>query len=275
MSKEKNPTHSNIDFETFLNFLKEIESELRFGLLIQKTDYQLIDSVALKLMQLDKFKDSILSKLDDFFIEDKNKYERACLVLNNSINESMEALGYHKDWEPTTVDDDDDDDNVINEDDPISFLIIHEKIINRLNTKKGRLKITECITCYIFKLYSIKENIQDSNKSKKIETATIIPFNPLSLLREEIISLFIDAEKKALDNKLKFSSTIRCAAFCELLYARNYFRTTKTKIKTLTSFALAKYGLDIRISLASSKLTDRKNHQEKTVSKATPLKNCF
>ena len=100
MSNEKNPTHSNIDFETFLNFLKEIESELRFGLLIQKTDYQLIDSVALKLMQLDKFKELILSKLDDFFIEDENKYERACLVLNKSIKESMEALGYHKDWQP-------------------------------------------------------------------------------------------------------------------------------------------------------------------------------
>jgi hypothetical protein len=167
------------------------------------------------------------------------------------------------------------------------LVVIQNKLINRLNTKRSRLNINECIKCYIFKLYSIIENIQDSNKSEKIEIATINPIDPinpinpissidpLSLLNEELISLFMAAEKKALGNESTFSSTIRCAAFCELAYSKNYFIPTKTKIKTLTDFALVKYNLNIRPSLASSKLKDRKNHQVKTVSKAIPLRKCF
>ena len=258
--------HSNFDFEKFLNFLKEIESDLRSIMLIQKVDYKSIDSVALKLLQLDPKIDSIFSWLDSLFVEDKNKYERACLVLNKSINESMEGLGYHKDWQPVTL-----DDEVLTEDDPFWFPVLNKKIINRLNTKKSPLKNNECIKYYIFKLHSIKEGIQESNKSNKIEASTS---DPLSFLRDEFVSLFSSKEKIALGNKANFSA-IRCAAFCELLYEKKYFKPTKQKIKTLIAFAMSKYGLDIKNSLSSSKKTDRKNHQEKIVSNDTPLRNCF
>jgi len=160
---------------------------------------------------------------------------------------------------------------VLNEDDPFWFLLINKKIINRLNTKKSSLKVNECIKFFIFQLFSIKEYIEESNKSKNIATPAI---NPLSFLREDIVTLFYSKEKKALGNKANFSA-IRCAAFCELLYAKKYFKPTKLKIKTLTDFAMSKYGLDIKNSLSSSKKGDRKNHQEKIVSNDTPLRNCF
>jgi hypothetical protein len=266
MNKEKQLAHSNIDFETFLNSLKEIASDLQIGILIQKVDYKLIDTVALKLVQIDFKIDSVYSWLDSLFIEDKNKYERACLVLHKSINESIEYLGYHKDWQPVTL-----DDEKLTEDDPFWFPILSEKIINRLNTKKSPLKIKECVKFFIFKLFSIKEYIEESNNSKNIATPAI---KPISYLREEIVSLFYSKEKKALGNKDNFSA-IRCAAFCELLYEKKYFNPTKQKIKTLTAFAMSKYGLDIKNSLSSSKKTDRKNHQEKIVGNDTPLRNCF
>lgn len=266
MSNEKQLAHSKIDFETFLNFLKEIVSDLQSGILIQKVDYKLIDAVALKLIQVESKNDYVFSWLDSLFIEDKNKYERACVVLNKSIDEFMEALGYHKDWQPVTL-----NDELLTKDDPYWILIINKKIINRLNKKKCSLKINECIKYYFFSLHSIRERIQESNQSKNITTLSV---NPLSFLREEITSLFFSIEKKALGNKPNFSA-IRCAAFCELLYAKKYFKTTKLKIKTLTSFAMSKYDLDIKNSLSSSKKVDRKNHQEKIVSNDIPLRKCF
>ena len=266
MSNENQLSNSNIDFKPFLIFLKEIKSDLLLGIFIRKVDYKLIDTVALKLLQIDLKIDSVYSWLDSLFIEDKNKYERACLVLINSINEIMEELGHHKDWQPVTL-----DDEQLNDDDPFWFSILNTKIVTRFNTKKSSLKFNECIKFFVFKLFSIKEYIEESNQTKNIAAPT---FKPLSFLKEEIISLFFSSEKKALGNKPNFSA-IRCAAFCELLYEKKYFNPTKLKIKTLSAFALAKYGLDIKNSLASSKKADRKNHQEKTVSNDIPLRKCF
>jgi hypothetical protein len=265
MKDENQLSNSNIDFKTFLIFLKEIKSDLELGIFNQDVDYK-IDAVALKLLQVDSKIDFVYSWLNSLFIEDKNKYERTCLVLNESINEIMEDLGHHKDWQPVTL-----DDEVLNEDDPFWYAILNKKIVDRLNTKESSLEFKECNKFFVFKLFSIKEYIEESKKTKNINTPTV---DPLSFLRKEFISLFLSSEKKALGKKPNFSA-MRCAAFCELLYEKKYFNSTKLKIKTLSAFALARYGLDIKNSLATSKKADRKNHQEKTVSNDIPLKKCL
>jgi hypothetical protein len=56
---------------------------------------------------------------------------------------------------------------------------------------------------------------------------------------------------------------IQCAGFCELLYEKLYFIKKIQRIKSINSFALSRYGIDIKIQLAAAKKTDRQSHIRK------------
>jgi hypothetical protein len=97
----------------------------------------------------------------------------------------------------------------------------------------------------------------------------------LEFIDEFIMDTFLEAEKKALAPNEKFSSDVRCAAFCELLYERKHIKQTKTNQITMNEFAKLRYGLDIKLALATSKSEDRKSHQKRKVMNMTPLNKCF
>lgn len=103
--------------------------------------------------------------------------------------------------------------------------------------------------------------------------------NPLKLIDAEILQLFIEAEKKATNNTLKFSSEIRCAAFCEQLFIRNYFTTKfngKKQDRTIQKqFAFSRYGMDIKTGFASKNKVERNKHVTNKVDGLLPLRNCF
>ena len=100
--------------------------------------------------------------------------------------------------------------------------------------------------------------------------------DPLRLIDPDFKSLFLEAEKKATDNTLKFKTAIRCAAFCELLFdVKKYILYTDTRQKTMVSFAKGRYDIHILKALATSKKADREKNKNKTVKKMPPLNRCF
>ena len=109
---------------------------------------------------------------------------------------------------------------------------------------------------------------------KPVSTPIMI-IDPLSFIDQYLLNLFHEVEGRALGSSGKFISKIRCAAFCEMLYEKKLIKQTKTRIKTMVSFAKSKYGMDIKVSLSSSKKDDRNNHKNKTVNKVPSLKYCF
>ncbi len=72
-----------------------------------------------------------------------------------------------------------------------------------------------------------------------------------------------DRMKEKVSSWKKGYDKIECAAFCELLYENGYFVEGSTRIKTLKSFALSRYHLDIENALRTSKNEDRKTHKIK------------
>lgn len=118
------------------------------------------------------------------------------------------------------------------------------------------------------------DNLEGRNQYKKIEVS-----DPLELIDKDILPLFIDAEKKATTNTLKFSSEIRCAAFCEQLFIRNYFTTKrngKKQDRTIQKkFAFIRYGMDIKTGFLSKNKIERNKHVINKVDGLEPLKNCF
>ncbi len=109
--------------------------------------------------------------------------------------------------------------------------------------------------------------------------AQIIPSitnaNPLTLIDSAFITLFEKAEKKALGDAGKWVSSIRCAAFCELLWDKNYFNQRKNRIKVCNDFAKGRYGLDIQVSLQASKKDERDKHKNHSIRESPPLKKLF
>jgi hypothetical protein len=59
------------------------------------------------------------------------------------------------------------------------------------------------------------------------------------------------------------------------LYEKKYIKQTKTRIKTMVSFAKKRYRIDIANSLKSSKNGDRDRHVKHLVHNMPSLSNCF
>lgn len=90
------------------------------------------------------------------------------------------------------------------------------------------------------------------------------------------VDLLCQVEEKVLNSKPTFDSTIRCAAFCELLYEKKYLINQKIKNRqTMASFATLRYRLNIADALKTSKKPARENHKIRKVSNLSPLKSFF
>jgi len=100
--------------------------------------------------------------------------------------------------------------------------------------------------------------------------------NPMDFIDPDFHDLFLQAEKLALGDSRKFSSLVRCAAFCEMLYAeKKYMLAAKHNVVTMTSFAKQRYGMNIKGALHPSKSIARNNHKTRSVKDMPALKNCF
>ena len=91
------------------------------------------------------------------------------------------------------------------------------------------------------------------------------------LINIELLQLIERAEVKAEPDL----SNIRCAAFCEVLYEKNYIKKTRTRVKTMTQFAIIRYGKDISKSLLASKKKERKNYKTHPIAGQLPINKCF
>lgn len=107
------------------------------------------------------------------------------------------------------------------------------------------------------------------------ETNNLSDIGPLSFIDPYVLEFFIKVEKKALGVSGKFTSDIRCAAFCEMLYEKKYIIQTKTRRITMNDFAKSRYGIDIGQALTTGKKIERKKHKNRKVDMQEPLKNCF
>ncbi len=86
------------------------------------------------------------------------------------------------------------------------------------------------------------------------------------LIRQELLELLSKIEDKMptkVENWRIGKNKIECAAFCELLFEKKYFKGKTTRIKSSNSFSLSRYGLDIKIQLQKSNEDDRKTHKTK------------
>jgi hypothetical protein len=95
--------------------------------------------------------------------------------------------------------------------------------------------------------------------------------NWVELIEPAMLPLIENAEKKA-NHK---SSAIRCAAFCELLFEKKYIKPTKTRVKTLTTFAASRYGINISNALQKTKQAARNEHKNLRKSGFEPLNKSF
>ena len=91
------------------------------------------------------------------------------------------------------------------------------------------------------------------------------------LINIELLQLIERAEVKAKPDL----SNIRCAAFCEVLYEKKYIKQTRTRVKTMTQFAISRYGRDISKSLLASKKKERKNYKTHPIAGQLPINKCF
>lgn len=122
---------------------------------------------------------------------------------------------------------------------------------------------------YEFLKVELKGFQQECNNDK-------VPIDPLTLIETGILQLFLDVEKKALGETGEFSSNIRCAAFCEMLYYdKPYIIKTKTPQKTMNNFAISRYKLDISKALLSSKKKERNDYKNNRKGGLPSLKSLF
>lgn len=141
-----------------------------------------------------------------------------------------------------------------------------EEILKQLEFAQSHIKfIIKSKAAYNHYLIWLK-NMQSAN-------STII--DPFVFINPDVKNLFIEAEKIALGGTGKFSSEIRCAAFCELLYSKKYIVNTKKRRVTINQFSRSRYGIDLKNALETSKNNIRETHKNRTVKGEAPLKACF
>lgn len=157
-----------------------------------------------------------------------------------------------------------------------------QKSIERFN--QSEIELTkECINYQLEKFKRKRKNEHIEIYQSYIDFLEANPqakkSNPLKLIDENILSLFIEAEKKATNNTLKFTSEIRCAAFCELLFLKNYFTTKydgKKQDRIIQKdFAFSRYGITIKTGFNASKKAQREKHINNKIDGLLPLRNCF
>ena len=175
----------------------------------------------------------------------------------------------------------------------LGYLILNHQYEN-INSEKNFIKISNLYDAkgvleslaegagFAEYLHSKKylQLVATNQPTVKTFDSTLAPeptIDPLSFLNKDYYHLnkFYEVEKRALNGATTFNSEIRCAAFCEKLYIEKFITNTKTKNKTLTSFAKARYGKDISKALAGSKKKVREEYLSRPKGGSPPLKNAF
>lgn len=131
---------------------------------------------------------------------------------------------------------------------------------------------------YVKRLIEQPDKLRDfAENQPNTDISAPPPVDPMTFIDPLIRNQFLEAEKKALMAANTFSSAIRCAAWCELLYSKKYIKNTNTRQRTMNDFSKTKYGIDIMRALAATreKKAARENHKNNKVNDQIPLKNCF
>jgi len=101
----------------------------------------------------------------------------------------------------------------------------------------------------------------------------------LDFIEPGLLGHFEEIENKITGKENNWSdSSIRLAAFCELLYEKKYFTEKPKKRRNLifiNDFAKKRYGKDIGAFLLGSKKTERENHKTKIKNNKPRLDSYF
>ena len=221
-----------------------------------------------------KFETSLstfLTELKLYYSEDVMMYERNYTILNYEIDSVFEShITFPKPEELDTRE----------------CFTIYLNVIDIVNNSNEAIAISyrDCFKYWSYILMCGKENLLDLNQGLREIIKMLAKENghknenlidDESLLDPDLKLLFFAAEKKALGESGKFDTDIRCAAFCEIAYDKKYISHTKTRQKTMISFAKIRYGRNIRIGLSKSKSQSRISHKTRKVNSQPPLNKCF
>jgi hypothetical protein len=100
--------------------------------------------------------------------------------------------------------------------------------------------------------------------------------DPFYLMVPELIGSFLEKEKEVTGQEGKWpDSSIRLAAFCEILFEKKYLVERKNRIKACNDFAKSRYGIDIKNSLLASKKNEREEHKTRIKNKKIRLNDYF
>ena len=80
-------------------------------------------------------------------------------------------------------------------------------------------------------------------------------------LHNRVTDIELKIENKISNWKQRIS-LIECAAFCQLLFDKKYFNAGSTRVKTVNSFSVNKYGVSIEIQLQTAKKAAREKHKK-------------
>jgi len=126
---------------------------------------------------------------------------------------------------------------------------------------KQKFNPTDIELLWDIKEVANKENNDISKKSEsQLDENKLEDIKWMLLIREDFHKRLEKIETKIEAKILKWGNRealIECAAFCELLFEKKYFVPKSTRIKSVNSFAIIKYGADIKNQLATSKKADR------------------
>jgi hypothetical protein len=154
-----------------------------------------------------------------------------------------------------------------------------ESIIEEYKKQKPlvALRMSEKIDSYqnyLDWLNDLDQILQQKNDAKNI-------ISPLTLIDTAILAHFLEIERNVTDEPGKWNdSSIRLAAFCELLYEKRYFTEKpdgkkERPVKFINDFAKSRYGIDIGGSLKKGKEAQRDHHKKRTIKGKLPLRNYF
>lgn len=109
-----------------------------------------------------------------------------------------------------------------------------------------------------------ENNLQNNNNK---------PSDSINYIKPELHNLFINVENKIsskIDNWKRNNDKIGCAAFCDALFTKKWFKDVSPESATVNneivrSFSLARYGLDITNQLLAAKKNERETSREKLI----------
>lgn len=151
----------------------------------------------------------------------------------------------------------------------IEALKANPQMIQDINGTKERINKFDIYLTWLND--KIEYKIEPANpKDKK----PIVSIDAMTLIKASKQQAFIAIHEKLI-KELPFKSAIRCAAFCTLLFGKDFFINQKNRKVMMNNFAVNKYGVDIYTSLASSKKEHWGKYQTQTIRNLPPLKNYF